>query len=180
MGYATYNVLNGSRGTIGGLGASMLTGGVMSGAMYGVSSIGTRPSIPDIQYSPLNLGPLPTDKAATFRSSTYTGSVKPIVLHRSYGGAKAGELGPYWTNVKPHGPTQAMLDSALLPEWGNPALYTSSIRVPQGAQYYYGIAGPQGNMIGGGNQYYFHNFIIPDAWKIRNPFGFTWGPWKYW
>jgi hypothetical protein len=38
-------VFNGSRGTLGGLGSSMLTGGVVSGAMYGVSNFGmNRPT----------------------------------------------------------------------------------------------------------------------------------------
>jgi RHS repeat-associated protein len=181
MGYASYNVFNGSRGTLGGLGGSMAFGGLTSGAMYGLSNIGTRPIIPDVHYNPLNQGPLPVENANSFRSSTYIGSVSQHskVLYRSYGGV-ADELGSYWTDVKPLGPTQAMLDGAILPKWGNPATNISAIRMPPGVPHYHGIAGPQGNMVGGGNQVYFHNYQVPKSWLIKNPFGFTWGLWKYW
>jgi len=47
-----------------------------------------------------------------------------------------------------------MLDSAILPEWGNPATNVIKITAPAGTRVYQGIAAPQGGIFGGGIQVY--------------------------
>jgi hypothetical protein len=110
------------------------------------------------RYGPMNEGPLEKDVATTFRSSSYTKVVtdKPQTLYRVYP-ADGNPVGGYWTRVKPAGPLQSRLDSALNPAWGNTAEKVSKITVPPGTTFYEGAAGEQtlgdgGKMIGGGNQ----------------------------
>jgi filamentous hemagglutinin len=86
MGYASYNVFNGSRGTLGGLGSSMLTGGVMSGAMYGVSNFGmNRPTATvDMQQ---------TSKAIHQDNNTYSSGANNVVqFERLRAGYAANEI----------------------------------------------------------------------------------------
>jgi len=104
-------------------------------------------------------GPLGPKIANTFRGGSYVESVvdQPITLYRVYGGG-AGKLGPYWSRVKPSGPLQSQLDSALVPSWGNTAENITTIRVPRGTTIFDGVVGPQstgvGELLGGGSQVY--------------------------
>jgi hypothetical protein len=97
--------------------------------------------------------------AASFRSASYTEviSEEPILLYRVYGGS-AGKIGSYWTDIKPSGPLQSQLDSALAPQWGNTAQNVVTIEVPAGTKMYKGYAAPQstgvGQIHGGGSQIY--------------------------
>ncbi|MCK5883584.1 MAG: hypothetical protein KAG61_07845 [Bacteriovoracaceae bacterium] len=79
------------------------------------------------RYSPIEKGPLSSIStgsgntvADTFRSSSYFETVldEPLKVYRVYGG-EAGELGRYWSRVKPTGPGQATFDAALLPSFRN-------------------------------------------------------------
>lgn len=106
-------------------------------------------------------GPLGPELARTFRSATYveTKLVRDTVFYRVYGG-RAGELGSYWTRVRPQGTLQSQMDSAILPEWGNTGSRIATIRVPQGTIVYEGVAAGQTgssglpNLLGGGSQVY--------------------------
>ncbi len=116
-------------------------------------------------------GPLGAEVAKTFRSATYTETVlsKDVFLYCVYGG-RAGPLSPYWSRVKPAGPLQAQLDSALLPEWGNTVSSVAEIRVPAGTTIYKGAATPQvgtgglPSLLGGGNQVYIPR--IDPSWLV--------------
>ncbi|QDG52176.1 hypothetical protein FIV42_15940 [Persicimonas caeni] len=152
------------------------TGGTLSGAAAGIGGLifpswayfsygRLGPSVlnkgkkygPHSKPGPLGAGP--SSKAATFRSHTYTEKIlaEPTVFYRVYGG-KAGEIGAYWTRVKPQGPLQSQLDLALLPEWGNTVTDVARIRVPAGTKIFEGAAAPQISdsglpiLHGGGNQ----------------------------
>jgi hypothetical protein len=64
---------------------------------------------------------------------------------------------------------QSQLDNALNPAWGNTAENYSIIRVPQGAEVFEGVVGPQpleggGSLLGGGSQVYIPQ-VDPD-WLI--------------
>ena len=89
----------------------------------------------------------------TFRSSTYDEVVlgEDRLFHRDYSDP-AKRIGPFWTREPSLGPTQSMLDSAILPEWGNTATESVTIRVPAGQTVFEGPAGPQRSMLGGGDQ----------------------------
>lgn len=121
---------------------------------------GKEPSIPTnttnvvAQYGPMTeLGPLPQSVANTFRSGTYTEVVttQPTVLYRAYGGT-AEELGGYWTTTPPSGPRQSIIDSALRPEWGNPATSVVKIELPPDVTLYQGRSASHGGLVGGGDQ----------------------------
>lgn len=112
-----------------------------------------------------------TEVIPSFRSGTYTHSVttQPTVLYRVHN-VGGNNLGPYWTPVRPHGPTQSILDSALLPEWGNRAMQTSVIRVPAGQEIFTGIAAPQigprigSQLTGGGPQVFIPR--VDERWLV--------------
>jgi hypothetical protein len=103
--------------------------------------------------------------ADTFRSSSYFQNTLegPIKLYRVYGG-DAGKLGSYWSRVKPTGPMQASLDSAIDPSWGNSAKKWVEIAVPQNTTIFEGFASgipikegtsvKVGELLGGGSQVY--------------------------
>jgi hypothetical protein len=118
-------------------------------------------------WNPINgPGPLGAEKAATFRSATYTETVlsEPLTLYRSYGG-NAPQIGPYWTRTAPQGALQATMDSAILPQWGNTMQSTTKMVVPKGTVIYEGVAAPQGLLHGGGNQ-----VVIPKvdpSWIVK-------------
>jgi filamentous hemagglutinin len=127
-------------------------------------------SMAGVTYTPLNPGPLSLDVVNTFRSGTYTEMVaqQPITLYRVYGGI-AKPIGSYWTQTPPTGPLQSIIDSALLPEWGNTASSVVKIEIPVGTKYYTGVAARQGGLVGGGNQVVFHpDFKIDPSW-IKTP-----------
>ncbi len=107
-----------------------------------------------VRFGPTNPGPLPDAVANNFRGSSYTQTTlsEPITLYRVSGG-NAGEIGPYWTTIRPSGPLQAQIDLALKPEWGNTATQITTIKVPAGQTIYQGAAASQGGaQIGGGSQ----------------------------
>jgi len=98
---------------------------------------------------------------------------EPLKVYRVYGG-EAGELGSYWSRVKPTGPGQAVFDSALDPEWGNTAQKWVEITVPPNETLYDGIVseialkrGSQqistGVILGGGSQVYISK-KVPRSW----------------
>jgi hypothetical protein len=134
-----------------------------------------------ISYGPINPGPLHqivegTGKVAdTFRSSSYFENVLegPLKLYRTYSD-EGKMLSKYWSRIKPSGPTQAMIDSALDPSWGNKATKWIEITIPQNEKIYEGIVGEiglqsinapdkLGKLLGGGSQVYVDN-IIPSNW----------------
>ncbi len=119
-----------------------------------------------VRHGPTNPGPLSPNVAATFRGGSYTARVldEPVELYRVYGG-KAGELGSYWTRVKPSGPLQSRMDLALDPAWGNTAEKVTTIRVPAGTRIFEGAAERQGNLLGGGNQIFIPK--VDPAWVVK-------------
>ncbi len=140
------------------------------------------------KFNPINHGPLHaiTEGVGTvadaFRSSSYLEIVtkEPVKLYRVYA-TDGKELSAYWSHVKPTGPYQAVLDSALDPSWGNSAKKWVEITVPSGEKFYEGVVGevalrrfnnptPVGQILGGGHQVYV-NKIVPRTW-ITNGGGF--------
>lgn len=101
----------------------------------------------------MNPGPLADDIANTFRSSTYTQKAlsTDTTMYRviSDNGRPGGS---YWTRVKPKGPLQSVIDSALDQNWGNTATRVVTARVPAGTKIYEGAAAAQRGLVGGGNQ----------------------------
>ena len=121
-------------------------------------------------YGPLNPGPLAQDIANTFRSGTYSEVVaqQPTTLYRVYGGT-ANQMGGYWTLTPSAGPVQSIIDSALLPQWGNTATNMVKIEIPAGTTYFTGAAAPQGGLVGGGSQVVFSpGFRVDPSW-IKTP-----------
>jgi hypothetical protein len=119
-----------------------------------------------IRHGPMNEGPLSPKVAATFRSSSYTSRklAEPKELWRAYSDPDK-KLGPYWTDIKPSGPLQTTIDSALHFTFKNKASAVAHIRVPAGTRVFQGFAGPQGGgYLGGGPQ-----FLLPrrlPAWEV--------------
>jgi len=113
----------------------------------------------------------PDTPASTFRSGQYTEKVldKDTTFHRAYGG-KAGEMGQYMSSVKPTGPLQSTLDSALNPEWGNTANKIHTFTIPKGTTVYTGVVGPQG--IAGGGALYGGGPQTFIPWKTLSGLGF--------
>jgi len=124
-----------------------------------------------VHYTPVNPGPLDSEVAKTFRSATYDAIElpQPVTLYRVYGG-DASQLGTYWSATKPQGSLQAILDSALLPEWGNTVTRVVKIEVPAGTTIYRGVAAPQKSLPGGGSQIVLDAKVekswIKDDWPI--------------
>lgn len=138
------------------------------------------------RYTPLNPGPLSdlhigtSTVADTFRSNSYFEHTlkESTPLYRVFSNNEK-ELSAYWSRVKPTGPYQSVLDSALDPNWGNKATHWIEITVPAGITVYEGVASPihiknqgisTGKLFGGGNQIYI-NSVINEEWiKIRGEF----------
>lgn len=124
-----------------------------------------------IRYDATNgPGPLGQKVAETFRGGSYTQEVlrQETTYYRAYGGS-AGQVGSYWTTVRPSGPLQTTLDSALNPAWGNTAQNVATIRVPAGTTVYTGAAAPQslaggGQLLGGGPQVFIPN--VSSSWLV--------------
>jgi filamentous hemagglutinin len=55
----------------------------------------------------------------------------------------------YWTDIKPSGPLQSAIDSALLPRFGNAATKVVEIEVPAGRTVFEGFAAEQNDVLGG-------------------------------
>jgi hypothetical protein len=119
-----------------------------------------------VNYGPMNPGPLDAKIVSTFRSGTYSQIVtsEETILYRAYGGT-AGELGQFWTTVKPTGPLQAQIDFALNPKWGNAADRVVEVRVPAGQVIYQGVAAAQGGLTGGGIQVFVKK--IDPSWVVK-------------
>src|SRR5712691_10633220 len=117
-----------------------------------------------VRHGPLNPGPLETDVASTFRSSSYTARriAQPKDLWRAYS-VKKRKLGAYWTDIAPTGPLQTSMDSAIHPSFGNAASKVAHIRVPAGTTVYEGFAGPKG-YLGGGPQFLLKK--RPPSWEV--------------
>lgn len=137
-----------------------------------------------IRYGPLKPGPLHKIKvgtetvADTFRSSSYFETVleEPLKVFRVYGG-DAGELGSYWSRVKPTGPAQATFDAALLPNFRNSARKVAEVTIPAGTRIFEGVASSQtirsagfnikiGELLGNGSQVYINEMIDKGTWKF--------------
>jgi hypothetical protein len=107
-----------------------------------------------------------TARGDTFRSSTYdeVRLSEDRLFYRDYSDPNK-RLSAFWTRQPSSGPFQSMLDSAILPEWGNRATDTVTIRVPAGTTVYEGPTAPQRSMVGGGDQ-----TVIPEvnpAWVVE-------------
>jgi hypothetical protein len=116
------------------------------------------------------------DPTFTFRGAQYLARTtdEPLTLYRVF--TEGGfERGQYWTTVPPAGQSQAILDSALVPSWGNRATAVTEIRVPRGQVVYEGFAAPQptmlpgasnavGDLMGGGPQVFVPN--VPENWIV--------------
>ncbi|WP_433696387.1 filamentous hemagglutinin N-terminal domain-containing protein [Paraburkholderia phenoliruptrix] len=153
----------------GGAGNSADTVTVGKGIPLGAAAGATNNAVVG-SYNPLNPGPLSQDIANTFRSGTYSEMVaqQPTTLYRVYGGS-AGQMGGYWTQTPSAGPVQSIIDSALLPQWGNTATNVVKIEIPAGTIYFTGAAAQQGGLVGGGNQVVFPpGFKVNPAW-IKTP-----------
>jgi len=100
--------------------------------------------------------------ADTFRSSSYVqyenAAAEKLYRVQSRPFAEGSNAGSYWTRVKPEGPSQAALDSALHPEFRNNGTHWLEADVPPGQTFFEGAAGPQKGMLGGGNQIYIQDF----------------------
>lgn len=130
------------------------------------------------RYTPINPGPLTalpegsSTVADTFRSSSYYEHTlkEPTLVYRVFN-ENGRELSAYWSRVQPTGPYQAVLDSALDPNWGNKATHWIEINVPAGTTVYEGITSQvllqnhgltTGQILGGGNQIYIKDKILKD------------------
>jgi hypothetical protein len=134
-----------------------------------------------VNHNPINPGKLHNIRLGsgkvsdTFRSGTYLSytNKKPIKLYRVYSAPdNVGHMSPYWSKIKPKGPTQVMIDNALDPAWGNRATKWIEIELPTGNQIYEGASASiikQGNLMsefaGGGNQIYL-DFDIKSDWIV--------------
>jgi hypothetical protein len=102
----------------------------------------------------------------TFRSSTYdeVRLSEDRLFYRDYSDPSK-QLSAFWTRERSSGPFQSILDSAILPEWGNRATDTVTIRVPAGTTVYEGPTAPQGGLVGGGDQTVIHD--VKRAWVVE-------------
>lgn len=151
------------------------------GAAFDLAEKIARSSSDLRSYGPHDPGPLETEKLReiyvidTFHAGTYYANKlnAETTLYRVYGG-NAGELGPYWTRVRPQGPVQAQLDLALNPSFGNKMTEWVQITVPAGKIIYEGKAASQtiagGELYGQASQVFIKD-QIPENWvKARGVF----------
>ena len=108
-----------------------------------------------VRHGPINPGPLADDIAKTFRSGSYTARTldQPTTLYRVIGDT-GNPAGSYWSNTRPQGPLQSVIDLALEQNWGNTATTVIRAQVPAGTRIYEGAAAAQRGLVGGGNQIY--------------------------
>lgn len=134
-------------------------GGFANGAPGGVNAPNTGTVA---YYGPLNQGPLPNEIARTFRSGSYQELVtaEPTTLYRVISD-NGNPSGGYWTRIRPDGPLQSVIDSALDQNWGNTATRVIQMEVPAGTRLFEGVAAPQRGLVGGGNQIYFDRILNP-------------------
>jgi hypothetical protein len=160
-----------------GAGAAPAEAGAAAAAARGGAALTRHGDILVRRWTPIDPpGPLSSNPAwlNSFRSATYNEVqlAQPTTLYRVYSDPTR-QLGPFWTRTQPTGPTQALLDNAVLPSWGNRATSVVEIKVPPGTIVYEGPAGPQplvgqgapSAMVGGGEQ-----VLIPrvdPGWVVR-------------
>jgi RHS repeat-associated protein len=128
----------------------------LSFGQYGAAEIGGQcAASKSVAHGPMSPGPLAEDIANTFRSGTYTARTldESTTLYRVIGDA-GNPAGSYWTSLKPQGPLQSVIDSALDQNWGNTATRVIKAKIPAGTQIYEGAAAAQRGLVGGGNQIY--------------------------
>ena len=123
-------------------------------------------------YSP---GHLRDKYAVTFSGSRYASIEleQPIKLYRVYHPypGYAEELGSYWSLEKPSGSLQAIIDSALLPEFKNQAVKWVEIEAPAGTRINIGeVASQNDHWIGGGSQILFDDWVQESWIKERGDF----------
>ena len=108
-----------------------------------------------VRHGPINPGPLADDIANTFRSGSYTARTldQPTTLYRVIGDT-GNPAGSYWSNARPQGPLQSVIDLALEQNWGNTATTVIRAQVPAGTRIYEGASAAQRGLVGGGNQIY--------------------------
>lgn len=105
--------------------------------------------------------------ADTFRGGTYNTVVtsEPTFLYRAYSDP-ARKYSPYWSRVKPTGPVQATVDSALAPSFHNKATNWVKIEVGSGTTLHEGVVGKIDDLergaalLGGGDQVFLNNIRI--------------------
>jgi hypothetical protein len=121
--------------------------------------------------------------ANTFRSSSYSSrttsaperlyrvDTEAVRINPDTGLPTVERLPRYYTTLRPEGPLQSTLDSALTSEFRNTARYWTEIEVPAGQTIHEGIAGEQvlnpehflGEALpGGGPQVFIEN--VPASW----------------
>ena len=114
----------------------------------------------------MNPGHLANDITNTFRSGSYTARTvdKPTTMYRVISDT-GNPSGSYWTNVKPKGPLQSVIDSALNQNLGNTATRVVKAEIPAGTRTYEGAAAAQAGLVGGGNQVHipkvYPKWIVP-------------------
>jgi RHS repeat-associated protein len=108
-----------------------------------------------VMYGPLSPGPLAPNLASTFRSGTYFGGTlnQAQTMYRVIAPGQ-NPAGAWWTTAPPSGPTSSIVSLALKPQWGNTATQVVTATIPPGTTVYFGVAAPQGGLVGGGNQVY--------------------------
>jgi hypothetical protein len=159
-------------------GAAPAGAGAAAGAARGGAALTRHGDLLIRRWTPIDPpGPLSSNPAwlNSFRSATYNEVqlAQPTTLYRVYSDP-ARQLGPFWSRSAPGGPTQALLDDAILPSWGNRATSVVEIKAPAGTIVYEGPTGPQplvgqgapSAMVGGGEQ-----VLIPrvdPGWVVRS------------
>lgn len=82
-------------------------------------------------------------------------------------------ISDWWTDVRPIGPLQGKMDSAILSDFGNSMDDISTILVPPGTTIYEGYAGAMRcqktgeYLLGGGRQIYIPKSKVNPAWRIK-------------
>ena len=116
-------------------------------------------------YGPLNEGPLGQDIVNNFRSSSYDKILfeNDTVLYRviSQDGKAAGK---YWTDIKPTGSLQSIIDYALDPNWKNFATHIVTAKIPNGTIAFKGVVSQQRGLVGGNIQIYIPE--VNESWIL--------------
>lgn len=126
---------------------------ITSVGVIGAASRGVAAAARGTRFGAHASGPLSPTIANTFRGGSYTQRtlLRPTTMYRVHGGS-SGPVGSFLTRTRPLGPTQARIDMALNPQWGNTASTVTRFRIPAGTRIFEGAAGPQGSLLGGGSQ----------------------------
>ncbi len=122
------------------------------------------------RYDALNPGPLGRTQnlAGTFSGGRYAAIelADSVVMYLASHPGGAKEFGAFWSFERPLGSLQSMIDSALLPSWGNGATCWTAVRVPAGSRINVGQVSNQGGAwVGGGSQVLVEGGV-QSGWKI--------------